>query len=132
MIDDKITLYLLCINTILLAYLGWNKGACLGCNKLPFLPMPEMFIALTGAIVSIFLAIIVFFSATRKILKYVALVIAGISSVLGTFLLGSQILFQLGICIPCLLATTIFCVVFYILGYQTIITSLLKNPKETI
>jgi len=132
LIGDKITLSLLYTNTALLAYLGWNNGACSTCHKLPFLPVTDIFIALTGATVSIFLALLVRFSATRKKLKYVALVIAGASSAFGTFLLASQIFFVRGICILCLVATTIFCIIFYIIGHQTIIASILKGPKEAI
>jgi len=132
LIGDKITLSLLYANTALLAYLGWNKGACSTCHKLPFLPVPDMFIALTGATVSIFLALLVHFSNTRKKLKYVALVIAGTSSAFGIFLLASQIFLLRGLCILCLAATIIFCIIFYIIGHQTIIASLLKGSNEAI
>lgn len=130
MIGDKITLFLLYTNTALLAYLAWNKGACSTCHKIPFLPVPDMFIALTGVTVSIILALLVRFSATRKKLKFLALVISGTSSAIGTFLLASQIFLERGICILCLVAVTIFCIIFYVIGHQTLIASLLKDSKE--
>lgn len=136
MVNGRMVIVLsLLLNTGLLAYLSWQKyaaGGCPACHKVPFLPVSDVMVALVGAAVSLLLVFLILLSASGGKLRYAALVLAGGASAFGSFLLAGQIVLGWSICYPCLVATALFYIVFGILVYQTVITSVVRGTGTRI
>jgi len=69
---SKITILPL-LNTVFLGYMAWQQhatGGCPGCHKVPFFPVTDITVALSGVVTSLLLALFIYFSSWTGLVKY--------------------------------------------------------------
>ncbi|NLI11806.1 hypothetical protein [Pelotomaculum propionicicum] len=121
---NKTVLLFSLLNALLLCYLGWEKNTgCSLCHRVPFLPVTDVTLAVTGVIASLALAIMIVFANRVKLLNCAAFLLAFITASFSFFLLTSQVLINKALCYPCLLSSIIFYIIFFVLFYDLVIKS---------
>ncbi len=124
------------INTVLLLYTAWIKynpqsSICPSCGKTSFLPVPDVYIALSGAIACATLTIFLFLSENKILFEYLSIMIATISAFTASFLQAVQFTTSKDFCYYCFVAALFFYVIFIVLIYYVIIKPfLIKRWRE--
>jgi len=114
------------INTILLLYTAWIKynpqsSACPSCGKTSFLPVSDVYIALSGAIACTMLIAFLFLSQKQILFNYLSVIIATVSAFTASFLQAVQFSVSSEFCYYCFISALLFYVIFIILIYNIII-----------
>jgi hypothetical protein len=115
------------LNVSWLGYIAWQRshaGGCPLCHLVPSLPVTDVAVAIAGMIASAFLAVLCYFSISRKGLRYLTLSCAALCAAFASFLLVSSLLITGSFCPQCLTASIGFYAIFGLLLYEIIITSL--------
>ena len=115
---NKIT-FLSLLNLSILSYLALNKYSsqgCSTCQRMNFLTMSDVNIAIAGVVVSLALGILNYFFNRSSIFKYSTLVLSGFAAGFSSFLLTGQLI-QFGriSCFLCSVATIGFYLIFCII-----------------
>ncbi|MHB9094614.1 MAG: hypothetical protein ACYC21_08060 [Eubacteriales bacterium] len=106
------------INILVLLYATWikyNTEACPSCNQLILVPVSGVFVAVAGLVTTVILTAAIYLSSRGKLYRFAALVIAGISSTVASYLQVVQFLWAKKLCYPCLTAATLFYLTFCLL-----------------
>ncbi|SFR18268.1 hypothetical protein [Desulfoscipio geothermicus] len=119
---NKIVLLFSLFNAFLLSYMALEKNTgCSLCQRVPFLPVTDVTIAVTGAITSLALAILMFFFNRLALLNYSALILSFIAASFSLFLITSQVLINKELCYPCLVTSIIFYIIFFVLFFDLVL-----------
>jgi len=122
----KVLIGISTINMCLLLYTAWIKynpqaSACPSCGRTSFLPVPDVYIALSGAIVCAILVMFLCLAKNKKMFYYFSAIVATVSAFIASFLQAVQFSSLKEFCYYCFIATLLFYVIFIILIYQVII-----------
>jgi uncharacterized membrane protein len=121
------------INMVLLSYTTWIKyhpqaADCPSCAaSTNFLPVPDVYIALTGAIVCAALSVLLVLAKNHKRLYYLSVILASVSAFTASFLQAVQFSTPRAFCYYCFAAAILFYLIFIALIYETVITALLRR-----
>ncbi|MEM3434356.1 MAG: hypothetical protein QXP27_09325 [Candidatus Methanomethyliaceae archaeon] len=123
----RIASFLSLLNVPWLGYIGWQRsqaGGCPLCHLVPFLPVTDVAVAVAGMIASAALAVLCYFSISKKGLRYLTLPCAALCAAFASFLQISNLRITGSFCPQCLVASIGFYLVFGLLLYEIIIKSL--------
>ncbi|SHH33520.1 hypothetical protein SAMN02745221_02169 [Thermosyntropha lipolytica DSM 11003] len=119
--------YLALINIVLLLYTAFIKYSpyssdCFSCHNQLFMPMTEVAIALTGALASLSIFLLIVFWYRSKYVAHITIGFTALCAVFATFLQVIQFTVKTnGICYYCFIAASIFYLIFIIILFQSII-----------
>jgi len=119
---NQMVIFVSIVNCLILIYTAWIKynGTCPSCNQLVPIPVNSVFIALAGIVACIVQAVLTYLHGKGILCLFWALLIAGISSSVASYLQVIQFLWAKNLCYPCLTAASLFYLMFCLLMYQFI------------
>lgn len=115
------------LNVLWLGYIAWQRshtGGCPLCHLVPFLPVTDVAVAVMGSVASALLAVLCYFSISKRNLRYLTVLYAALCAAFASFLQVSGLLITRLFCPQCLIAFFGFYLVFGLLLYEIIIKSL--------
>jgi hypothetical protein len=117
--------FLSLVNILSLGYLAWTKYGigreCASCSNIPFLPVTDLTMAMTGILASLVLVTFSLFSHRFKLLGWVMLIVAGVFAGFASLLAAGRLLFNMAACYPCLAVSVGFYLIFGLLLYDILI-----------
>lgn len=116
------------LNVSWLGYIAWQRshaGGCPLCHLVPFLPVTDVGVEVAGMTASAFLAVLCYFSISRKGLRYLTLSCAALCAAFASFLQVSSLQSTGSSCRECLVAFGGFYLVFGLLLCEIVIRPLL-------
>ena len=120
------------LNSVLLGYLAWVRhaaGGCPGCHKVPFLPVNDVTLAISGSAAALLIAALSYFSGHVKSLRYPTTLLSAACATFASFLLAIQLLYYQTLCYLCLAGTAGFYLSFSLLLYDFTFKKLINRER---